>query len=183
MTQALKYLEPYSQPYYVIMVKCGTEIKSRERLLEDGHDVQCPLIKQKKKIRHRKAKSEVEVTKPLFDGYLFVGVDTAPSPERLKVTSDVLKIVSFNGEPALVYQEELLRIEELVADLMRVEEEKTKQRQNSIPQFFNKGDKLRITHGGLQVDGVYVGNNYALAKVFGADIKIKIRHANVIRLT
>ena len=169
--------------YYILMTKCRTEIKTRDRLREDGHDVQCPLIVVKKKVRHKKAKIEIEVSKPLFDGYLFVNVDTAPSPERLKVTEDVLKIVAFNGMPSLISREDLYKVELLVVDLMKEEEERTKQRENLKLKNIKSGSKLRVEHGNMTVDGVYLGNNYMKAFVFGGEIKIKISHANIISVS
>jgi transcription antitermination factor NusG len=100
-----------------------------------------PLSVTQRKWGERKVTLEV----PLFSGYVFVHISYR---ERLSVltASGVLRIVSFNGRPSPVAEEEMLALRS-VSGQMSVEPYR----------FLTTGRKVRISSGALEgLEGVVV---------------------------
>jgi len=89
---------------------------------------------------------------PLFPRYVFVARDEAVYPEishKLRNVRGVSRVVSFNGAPATVSDEDLA--------LVKVFENKI--RQNPLPKF-TKGESIRFSYGAFKnVEAIFLEKN------------------------
>lgn len=120
------------------------EKKVHDRLLEQGFEVFCPIVKTRIRWSDRWKK----VYKPVLPGYIFANVDER---QRLEVVQDpsIINTVFWNKKPALVRDEEIYAMKYLLngAD-------------EDLSDNFADGDLVTITNGefrGLQ--GVVVRVN------------------------
>ncbi|MDC0338345.1 UpxY family transcription antiterminator [Flavobacteriales bacterium] len=122
--------------WYALYTKSRHEKKVTERLVSQGFDVFCPMIKTLKQWSDRKKK----VTVPLIPSYIFVNIE---EKNRTKVLSDlsVLNFVFWLGKPAVIKNNEIHRLKGLIS-------------REEIQEFeirhLNVGDKINIDKGFLK---------------------------------
>jgi len=92
--------------WYAVYTRPRNEKKVYEKLLEKKVETFLPLIKRTRQWKDRKKKVDM----PLFNSYLFVRIDYKDRFSVLQ-TNGIVKIVNFNGVPAVVpdWQIESLR--------------------------------------------------------------------------
>ena len=130
--------------WYVLYTKSRHEKKVTERLVSEGFDVFCPMIKTVKQWSDRKKK----VTVPLIPSYIFIKVE---EKNRTKVLSDssVLNFVFWLGKPAIIKDCEIDRLKGVIS--------KNKVQEFEIRQL-KIGDRNNIEKGFLK------GSNAVLKK-------------------
>ena len=122
--------------WYALYTKSRHEKKVTERLVSQGVDVFCPMVKTLKQWSDRKKK----VTVPLIPSYIFVHVE---EKNRTKVLSDssVLNFVFWLGKPAIIQNNEIDRLRGLIS-------------KDEIQEFeirhLNVGDTINIDKGFLK---------------------------------
>ncbi|MDN3596233.1 UpxY family transcription antiterminator [Zunongwangia endophytica] len=94
-------------PWYVIITKPKSEIRTSEILENMGVEVFCPVIEEVRQWSDRKKKFIV----PLFRGYIFVKLLDKERSVVFEV-SGVLKYLFWLGKPATVHQKEIEVIKE-----------------------------------------------------------------------
>lgn len=85
------------------------EKKVRDRLLESGYEVFCPIMKTKVRWSDRWKK----VSKPILPGYIFAHVN---EHQRLEVMQDpsIINTVFWNKKPAIVRDDEIVAMQYLL---------------------------------------------------------------------
>ena len=82
--------------WYLIKFKPNSHRLAERNLYRQGFDTFLPM----QKIARRKASGFVNDLKPLFPGYMFIGVNTELAPWRtINSTVGVSRLVSFEGKP------------------------------------------------------------------------------------
>jgi transcription antitermination factor NusG len=105
-----KNIHPISntQNWYVLYTKPRSEKKSSDRLLQEGYEVYCPLIKTMRQWSDRKKK----VSLPMFPSYIFIHIDEKSRQEPLR-DPGVMNYIYWLGKPAIVREEEIKAIREI----------------------------------------------------------------------
>ena len=82
--------------WYLIQFKLNAHRLAQRNLKRQGFEVFLPM----QEITRRKASRFVTQLRPLFPGYMFVGVDSRSAPWRtINSTIGVSRLVSFDGTP------------------------------------------------------------------------------------
>lgn len=113
-------------------VKPRHEKKVAGRLEESGVEVFCPLVTTKVRWSDRWKK----VQKPLITGYVFANVTET---ERREIVEDpgIFRTVFWKGKPALIRDEEIEVMKQLLGESEEVSVEK-----------FQPGDRVKVAQGG-----------------------------------
>ena len=140
--------------WYALYTKSRHEKKVTERLVSQGFDVFCPMIKTVKQWSDRKKK----VTIPLMSSYIFIKVE---EKNRTKVLSDssVLNFVYWLGKPAIIKNNEIDRLKGLISN---------EEIQEFEIRHLNVGDKINIEKGFLKEDNAVIkktSKNYVYAEL------------------
>lgn len=126
---------PDSAAWYAIWTRSRHEQVVRQQLEHKGIEVFLPTVLRWSRWKDRKK----QVAWPLFPGYCFARFDVNQRVSVLKCTGAV-SIVSFNGAPAPIPEQELSGIRQLVdSDL-----------QFDPCPLIHEGDKVEVTHGPLK---------------------------------
>ncbi len=121
--------------WYAIWTRSRHEQVVRQQLDQKGIDVFLPTVLKWSRWKDRKK----QVSWPLFPGYCFAKFDPEQRVSVLKCTGAV-SIVSFNGAPAAIPEEELRGIRQLVESDLQFD---------PCP-LIHEGDKVEVTHGPLK---------------------------------
>ena len=156
--------------WYVLYTKSRHEKKVTERLVSEGFDVFCPMIKTVKQWSDRKKK----VTVPLIPSYIFIKVE---EKNRNKVLSDssVLNYVYWLGKPAIIRDEELDRLKGIISNNNKQEFE---------IRSLNVGDKINIEKGFLKENDAVIkktSKNYVYAELKELGIVVVVKKTDVVK--
>lgn len=121
--------------WYAIWTRSRHEQVVRQQLEQKGIDVFLPTVLKWSRWKDRKK----QVSWPLFPGYCFAKFSADQRVPVLKCTGAV-SIVSFNGAPAAIPEEELSGIRQLVESDLQFD---------PCP-LIHEGDKVEVTHGPLK---------------------------------
>lgn len=122
-----------SSQWYVIYTKPRSEKKVYRLLLDQGVEAYCPLNKVQKQWSDRVK----IVEEPLFTSYVFLKITEAEF-SKIKQTPGVLNFLYWCGEPAIVREEEIIKIKQFLADFPTVE---------LVPLNVEKGDEVEVLQG------------------------------------
>lgn len=147
---------PDSAAWYAIWTRSRHEQVVRQQLEQKGIDVFLPTITKWSRWKDRKK----QVVWPLFPGYCFAKFTPEQRVPVLKCTGAV-SIVSFDGAPAPIPEEELAGIRQLVeSDL-----------QYDPCPLINEGDRVEVVHGPLKgVNGRLVRKGTHARLVLSVDL-------------
>lgn len=126
---------PDPAAWYAIWTRSRHEQVVRQQLDLKGIDVFLPTVLKWSRWKDRKK----QVAWPLFPGYCFAKFTPEQRVDVLKCTGAV-NIVSFNGTPAPIPEQELSGIRQLVASELQYD---------PCP-LIHEGDKVEVTHGPLK---------------------------------
>lgn len=96
--------------WHALYTKPRWEKKVKDRLEAKGVECYCPV---QKTVRQWSDRRKV-ILEPLFKSYVFVRMHKAES-EKVKHTDGVLRFVYYNGQPAIIRDEEIEMIQNLLA--------------------------------------------------------------------
>jgi transcription antitermination factor NusG len=122
-------------PWFAIWTRSRHEQVVRQQLERKGVETFLPTILKWSRWRDRKKQIEW----PLFPGYCFARFEAADRLPILKCTG-VVNIVSFDGEPAPIPEQELAGIRRLVESDLAYD---------PCPLIY-EGDMVEVTHGPLK---------------------------------
>ena len=128
--------------WYALYTRSRYEKKVDYLLKEKGVTSFLPLTEAYHKWSDRYQK----VLIPLFSCYVFVFIALR---ERLKVlkTFGAVKLVSFNGTPAVIPDDQINTVKQILSEKLNVKQ----------ADFFTPGNKVRVKHGPLKgVEGTLV---------------------------
>jgi transcription antitermination factor NusG len=141
-TEPLRAAPLIVSPWYGIRVKSNFEQVTAAILRAKGYEEYVPLLRA----RRRWSDRVKEISTPLFPGYVFCRFD--PS-HRLPIiqTTGFVNIISFDGVPAPIPDEEIDTVRRMVESKIPV----------SPHPFLRSGQKIRINRGPLAgVEGMVV---------------------------
>jgi len=95
--------------WYVFYVNAKHERKVEKLLIRDGYECYLPLVTTLKQWKHRKK----HVEEPLFKSYIFIRIKKNQIYDVLQ-TPSLITYIRFNGEPAVVPNDQILLIAELI---------------------------------------------------------------------
>lgn len=121
--------------WYAIWTRSRHEQVVRQQLEQKGIDVFLPTVLKWSRWKDRKK----QVAWPLFPGYCFARFGADQRVSVLKCTGAV-SIVSFNGAPAEIPEDQLTGIRQLVESDLQFD---------PCP-LIHEGDKVEVTHGPLK---------------------------------
>lgn len=129
--------------WYVWYTKPRVEKKLHDRLKAEGVHVFLPLKKDLHQWSDRKKWVEV----PLFRGYIFTKI-TKRRFELVRTTEGVVTNLRFDGEPAIMKDEEITRIKQLITDPADLE---------VVHHQFYEGEHVQIIAGPMMgIEGLVV---------------------------
>jgi transcription antitermination factor NusG len=123
--------------WYAIYVSSRAEKKIGETLQSKGIEAYVPLVKTMRQWSDRKKIVEI----PLLNGYVFVKINQHQSDNVLQIKG-VVNFVKIEGKTALIREEEIGRLRQLVELGYQLEA-------GGISKSYNPGDKVRINSGAL----------------------------------
>ena len=97
-----------SSHWYVLYTKPRSEKKAADRLLNNGYEVYCPVIRTMRQWSDRKKKVSV----PMFPSYIFIHIDEKRRQEPL-TDQGVMNYVYWLGKPAIIRDQEIDAIREI----------------------------------------------------------------------
>ncbi|MHA8067473.1 UpxY family transcription antiterminator [Aquirufa sp. ROCK2-A2] len=103
--------------WYALYTKSRMEKKVAERLLVQGIECYCPIIKQKKQWSDRKK----WVEEPVFKSYVFVNINYSTQNVLVRQTIGVVNFVYWLHQPAVVQDDEIKLIQSFLAEHSEVE--------------------------------------------------------------
>jgi transcription antitermination factor NusG len=103
--------------WYALYTKSRMEKKVAERLLFQGIECYCPLIKKKKQWSDRKK----WVEEPVFRSYVFVNIDQTKQNTLVRQTFGVVNFVYWLHKPAIIQDEEIHLIKSFLSEHSEVE--------------------------------------------------------------
>ncbi|MBS28066.1 MAG: transcriptional activator RfaH [Alphaproteobacteria bacterium] len=157
------------QRWFVVRTQPNGEFKALAHIMRQGFDAYLPRYLK----RRRHARKTDTVQKPLFPGYLFVGMDPEHARWRaLNSTIGVSELICHSGVPAPVP-------DQIIGDIRRHEDERgyvvLGERAGLKP-----GDKVRITDGTMadQV-GIFDAPSdqhraFLLLELLGRQVRVKM---------
>ena len=103
--------------WYALYTKSRMEKKVAERMLVQGIECYCPLIKRKKQWSDRKKWIE----EPVFKSYVFVNIDQSKQNILVRQTFGVVNFVYWLHKPAIIQDDEINLIKSFLAEHSEVE--------------------------------------------------------------
>lgn len=129
--------------WFVWYTKPRVEKKLHERLKKEGIDSFLPL----KKDLHQWSDRKKWVDVPLFRSYIFTKI-TRRRFELVRTTEGIVTFLRFNGEPAVMRDEEITRIQQLITDPADLE---------VVHHQFFEGERVQIIAGPMMgIEGLVV---------------------------
>ena len=134
-------IDPFTQPrWYAIQTRSRREKRVRDQLTAKAITAFLPLWQKQSRWTDRVKLIEL----PLFRGYLF-GYFTFQQKFAVLTTVGVTCLVSFNGEPVPIPEEQIEAVRTLVTSQLRYD----------LHPYLVEGMQVRITHGPLAgVEGI-----------------------------
>jgi len=134
-------IDPFTQPlWYAIQTRSWCEKRVRDQLTAKAIRPFLPLWQ--KRSRWTDCVKLIEL--PLFQGYLF-GYFTLQQKFEVLTTVGVTRLVSFNGEPVPIPEEQIEAVQTLVTHQLRYDPH----------PYLVEGMRIRVTHGPLAgVEGI-----------------------------
>src|SRR5258707_5091799 len=135
----IDYVEPH---WYVAHTSANHEKRVTQQLLERSVENFLPLYDSVRRWKDRR----MQVQLPLFPGYVFVRL---PLRDRLKVLQvpGVARLISFNGQPAALPDNEIEALRAGLATRLRAEPH----------PYLTVGRRVRVKHGPLEgVEGILI---------------------------
>jgi transcriptional antiterminator RfaH len=155
--------------WFVVRTHPNGEFKALAHILRQGFDGYLPRYIK----RRRHARKTEDVQKPLFPGYLFVGMDPACARWRvLNSTVGVSELICHNGQPAPVP-------DDVIDDIRRHEDESGYVILGEHAGL-QKGDRVRITDGSLSDQiGIFDAPSdqqrvFLLLDLLGRQVRVKL---------
>lgn len=174
-----------SSYYYILMVRCGSELAVIEDLKERGFQASCPTFIYRRKVRHRRSSTPVTVRRPAIDGYVFVEQWSNIRLDHLRSCEGVLKLVTFAGEPALITHDDLRSIIELSIKLeyneMTAAERRNLMKKQQGFEGLKSGERISLFYGAITLNGVFVGDGIIEVEIMGNISKVRLKDAYVQR--
>jgi transcription termination/antitermination protein NusG len=136
-------VDPFTQPrWYAIQTRSRHEKRVRDQLTAKAITAFLPLWQKQSRWTDRVKRIEL----PLFQGYLF-GYFTFQQKFAVLTTVGVTRLVSFNGEPVPVPEEQIEAVRTLVTSQLRYDPH----------PYLVEGMRVRVIHGPLaEVEGLLV---------------------------
>jgi transcription antitermination factor NusG len=155
-------VDPFIQPcWYAIQTHSWYEKRVRDQLTTKAITTFLPLWQQRRRWTDRVKVIEL----PLFRGYLF-GYFTFQQKFDVLTTVGVARLVSFNGAPVSIPEEQIEAVRMLVTHQLRYDPH----------LYLTEGMRVRVTHGLLAgVEGILVLKKSAMRLV----IQIELIHRAV----
>jgi transcription antitermination factor NusG len=148
-------MDDNSLHWFVIYTRSHFEKKVADNLCELEFEIYLPLIKTLRQWSDRKKKMEV----PLFRSYLFIHT-TLKKLKSLLLPVGALKIVTFEGKPAIVPDTQIQNLKILL---------NTDEKFDIIESCFTPGDYVEVTTGPMRgIKGTFVdysGKKYILIQI------------------
>ena len=156
------------EKWYGLYTKPRHEKKASERLISQGFDVFCPMVKTVKQWSDRKKK----VTVPLIPSYIFIRVE---EKNRTKVLSDssVLNFVFWLGKPAVIKNNEIDRLKGVISK---------EEMQEFEIRHLNVGDRININKGIIRENDAVIkksSKNYVYAELKELGIVVVVKKTDV----
>ena len=157
--------------WYALYTKSRHEKKVTERLVREGFDVFCPMIKTVKQWSDRKKK----VTIPLIPSYIFIKVE---EKNRNKVLSDlsVLNFVFWLGKPAVIKNNEIDRLKGVISK---------EEMQEFEIRHLNIGDRININKGIIKKNNAVIkksSKNYVYAELKELGIVVVVKKTDFVKI-
>jgi len=156
--------------WYALYTKSRHEKKVTERLVSQGFDVFCPMIKTVKQWSDRKKK----VTVPLIPSYIFIRVEEK-NRTKVLLDSSVLNFVFWLGKPAVIKNDEIVRLKGVISN---------EEMQEFEIRSLNVGDKINIEKGFLKENDAVIkktSKNYVYAELKELGIVVVVKKADVVK--
>jgi transcriptional antiterminator RfaH len=155
--------------WFVVRTHPNGEFKALAHILRQGFDGYLPRYIK----RRRHARKTEDIQKPLFPGYLFVGMDPARARWRvLNSTAGVSELICHSGQPAPVP-------DNVIDDIRRHEDESGYVILGEHAGL-KKGDRVRITDGSLSDQvGIFDAPSdqqrvFLLLDLLGRQVRVKL---------
>jgi len=149
----MEFAEPH---WYVAHTSANHEKRVTQQLLERSVENFLPLYDSVRRWKDRR----MQVQLPLLPGYVFVRL---PLRDRLKVLQvpGVARLISFNGQPAALPDNEIEALRAGLATRLRVEPH----------PYLTVGRRVRVKHGPLEgVEGILIRKKNAYRVVLSLDL-------------
>src|SRR6266568_4708878 len=149
----IEFVEPR---WYVAHTSANHEKRVTQQLLERSVEHFLPLYDSVRRWKDRRMKLQV----PLFPGYVFVRL---PLRDRLKVLQipGVARLISFNGQPAALPDNEIEALRAGLAAQLRAEPH----------PYLTVGRRVRVRRGPLEgVEGILIRKKNAYRVVLSLDV-------------
>jgi transcription antitermination factor NusG len=145
-------MQKLSKNWYIVYTRAKNEKKVAEQLAKRKIEHYCPLNHSQREWGDRRRNS----MEPLFPSYIFVYLDEI---EQSKVgpTDGMLSFVYWQGKPAVVSNEEVYHIRQLLNDFSEVRIEKTavslyeKVKVLSSPVMVREGNVLEVRNTSVKI--------------------------------
>jgi transcription antitermination factor NusG len=154
--------------WFALYVASRQEKNACKLLIEKGIDAYAPLVKTMRQWSDRKKMVEF----PLLNGYLFVRI-VPTEKEKVLQTKGIVRFVRSEGADAIVRNEEIERLRQLVDLGYHLESFSSK-------RDYKEGQKVKITSGALKnVEGFVIENKEGrfidvLLESIGQSIRVKL---------
>ncbi len=122
-------------PWYAIYTRPRHEKTVNEKLLEKDYEAFLPLVKRVSQWKDRKKKVE----EPLFKSYMFVNFEYKYRFDVLE-TNGVVKIINFNGNPAVVPDWQIESLKKMLESPEPVQ----------VEPYLSPGELVEITTGPMR---------------------------------
>jgi transcription elongation factor/antiterminator RfaH len=131
---------PFS--WYAVRTKSNFEKIAAASLESKGYELYLPLYR----VRRRWSDRTVEITTPLFPGYLFCRFD-GKRKQPILSTLGVVSVLGFGMDPAPVADSEIEAIQTVLASGL----------QTDLCQFLREGQRVRVIAGPLEhLEGILI---------------------------
>ena len=157
-----------NKKWNALYVSSRQEKNAVKILLEKSIEAYVPLVKTMKQWSDRKKMVEL----PLTNGYIFVRIDVIEQ-EKVRQTKGVVNFVRSDGKIAIVRQEEIDRLKQLIELGYQMEA-------SGINRQYKPGQKVKITSGALKgIEGFVVQSKEGksidiLLESIGQSIRVKL---------
>ena len=155
--------------WHVLYTKPRHEIKTLERLVQNGFEVYCPMITTLRQWSDRKKK----ISEPLLPSYIFI--KTTEKKRAIPLTDpSVLNYIFWLGKPAIIRDAEI--------DLLKGIVSKDKVQEFEVRKL-KVGSEIAINKGQIQSKNAIVktvSNNYVTAELKELGITIVLKKIDLL---
>ena len=169
--------------YYLVMTKDKMELMAAKALRAKGIDVVCPSYSFKKPLPHGTRAKTVTNTVPILPGYIFTSVDTSADYARFyHMDYSISGVLTVPGKGPFVISARDVHKMFVVAPMLAAQAER--EYATTDPTSFTPrsetiviGDKLLISYDNEEILSTYIGNDEAIIKIAGFEVKVQIAEA------